>query len=29
MERSTFYYQCQAILRTEQQSDMGVKIRAV
>ena len=29
LARSTFYYQCQAILRTEQQSDMEVKIRAV
>lgn len=29
LARSTFYYQCQAILRTEQQSDMELKIRAV
>jgi putative transposase len=29
LARSTFYYQCQAILRTEQESDMEVKIRAV
>lgn len=29
LARSTFYYQCQAILRTEQQSDMETKIRAV
>ena len=29
LARSTFYYQCQAILRTEQQSDTEVKIRAV
>ena len=29
LARSTFYYQCQAILRTEQQSDMEVNIRAV
>ena len=27
--RSTFYYQCQAILRNEQQSDMEVKIRTI
>ena len=29
LARSTFYYQCQATLRTEQQSDMEVNIRAV
>ena len=29
LARSTFYYQCHAILRTEQQSDMELKIRAV
>jgi len=29
LARSTFYYQCQAILRTEQQSAMEVKILAV
>ena len=29
LARSTFYYQCQAILRTEQQSDMQVKIRTI
>jgi putative transposase len=29
LARSTFYYQCQAMRRTEQQSDMEVKIRAV
>lgn len=29
MARSTFYYQCKSILRTEQQSDMELKIRAV
>ena len=29
MARSTFYYQCQAILRNEEQSDMEVKIRAI
>jgi len=29
LARSTFYYQCQAILRSEQQSDMEAKIRVV
>ena len=29
LARSTFYYQCQAILRNEEQSDMEVKIRAI
>ena len=29
MARSTLYYQCQAILRNEEQSDMEVKIRAI
>ncbi len=29
LARSTFYYQCQAILRNEQQSDMEAKIRSV
>ena len=29
LARSTFHYQCQAIVRSEQQSDMEVKIRAV
>ena len=29
LARSTFYYQCQAILGAEQQSDMEAKIRAV
>lgn len=29
LARSTFYYQCQAILRNEQQSDMEVKIRTI
>ena len=29
LARSTFYYQCRAILRAEQQSDMEAKIRAV
>ena len=28
LARSTFYYQCQAIVRTELQSDMELKIRA-
>ena len=29
LARSTYYYQCKAILRTEQQSEVEVKIRAV
>jgi putative transposase len=29
LARSTFYYQCQAILRTEQQCDMERRIRTV
>lgn len=29
LARSTFYYQCQAILRSEQQSDMEVEIRTI
>ena len=29
LARSTFYYQCHAILRTEQQSEMELKIRTV
>jgi hypothetical protein len=29
LARSTFYYQCRAIMGTEQQCDIGAKIRAV
>jgi len=29
LARSTFYYQCKVILRTEQESDMETRIRAV